>query len=564
MQLPDYVCFSRFELLPAERKLLDTGCPVELGARAFDLLIALAERRDRLVSKAELLELVWSGLVVEEANLPVQMSGLRKLIGAQVIVTVPGRGYRFVAGLHHRCGLPVDRHAEVPIAAPNPQSNVPAESDILIGRGADVAELSSWLTERRLVTVLGAGGIGKTRLAQAVARARVGLHVGGVWWIDLAALTTAPQIASAVAATMQLRLGEGDTTTILVRTLAKTDTLLVLDSCEHLISEVGLLARAILAAAPGVRLLATSQELLQVPGERVYRLDTLAVPPPGTPLHIARGYSAMQLLEHRARASDQRFRLDAASVDAAMELCRRLDGIALAIEMAAARLPALGAEPTRRLVAERLLRNADLAAPAHHRTLSTLFDWSHALLDATEQAVLRRLSVFVGSFRLELAQRVAADDEIDDWAVLDAVAALVDKSLLQVGGQQPRPRYRLLANTRLCAAERLDAAGEAGETYRRHGLALAGLADAAMQAFSTSSDAAWLSDHADDHDDWRLAFERACERRDPDVAASTGRALCRLDRLRGDMTGDRERGHAVLALAQHPGREAALSHFRQG
>jgi predicted ATPase len=457
------------------------------------------------------------------------MSGLRKLIGAQVIVTVPGRGYRFAARL---CGgETVAVQDEVPTSTPMLRTNVPAESDILVGRSADVAELSRWLAQRRLVTVLGAGGIGKTRLAQAVARARLDLHLDGVWWIDLAALSAATQVSSAVAAAMQLHLGEGDITTMLARTLAQTDTLLVLDNCEPLVGEVAHFARAILATAHGVRLLATSQELLQVSGEQVYRLDTLAVPPPGTPLHAARGYGAVQLLERRARAADQRFHLDAASVGAAIELCRQLDGIALAIEMAGARLPALGIEPTLRLVAERLLRNVDHAAPAHHRTLSTLFDWSHALLDATEQAVLRRLSVFAGSFRLELAQRVAADDEIDEWAVLDAVAALVDKSLLQVGWQT-RPRYRLLANTRLCAAERLDDAGETGETFRRHGLALAGLADAAVQAFSTSSDAAWLNDHADDHDDWRLAYDRACERRDPDVAASTGRALGRLDHLR--------------------------------
>jgi predicted ATPase len=300
-----------------------------------------------------------------------------------------------------------------------------------------------------------------------------------------------------------------------------------------------------------VRLLATSQEILHVPGERVYRLDTLAVPPPGTPLHSARGYSALQWLEHRARAADQRFRLDATSVDAAIELCRQLDGIALAIEMAAARLPALGIEPTRQLVAERLLRNVNRGAPAHHQTLSAMFDWSHALLDTTEQAVLRRLSVFAGSFRLELAQQVAADEVIDEWAVLDAVTALVDKSLLQVGWQA-QPRYRLLANTRRYAAEGLDGAGERAETCRRHGLALAGLADAAVQAFSNSSDAAWSSEHADDQDDWRLAFDRACERRDPDVAASTGRALSCLDRLRSVSASDRSRLAAGGALKLQP------------
>ena len=325
----------------------------------------------------------------------------------------------------------------------------------------------------------------------------------------------------------------------------------MLDNCEHLAGAVAVAAQAMLAAAPGLRLLATSQEALHVSGERAYRLNTLAVPPPGTPLDAARNYAALRLLEQRACAADRRFQLDGDSVESAIELCRQLDGIALALEMAAARLPALGIETVHRLVAERLLRNADRGAPARQRTLRATLDWSHALLDHNEQAVLRRLSVFTGTFRLEMAQQVAADDAINEWAVCEALSVLVDKSLLQTSRQQP-PRYRLLETMRLYATERLNDTGETDEMLRRHGRAMAALAETAMQAFNESSDAVWLRSYSGDYDDWQSTFERACDRCDPEVAAVAGHALGHLDDLRGISALLRARktaAHALLPLA---------------
>jgi DNA-binding winged helix-turn-helix (wHTH) protein len=198
--------FGRFEVLPVERQLLDDGRPVVLGARAFELLLALIERRDRLVSKGELLDLVWPGLVVEEGNLAVQVSGLRKLIGPQAIATVPGRGYRFAVHLDGaEVAPPRDEAVHVASTA---RTNVPAAIDTLIGRDADVDELPHWIAEHRLVTLLGPGGIGKTRLAQAAALACVSAFADGVWWVDLAALSSADKVALGIASAARLQLGE--------------------------------------------------------------------------------------------------------------------------------------------------------------------------------------------------------------------------------------------------------------------------------------------------------------------------------------------------------------------
>lgn len=458
--------FGRFELLPAQRQLLDAGLPVPLGARAFDLLLALVERRDRLVGKTELLDLVWPGLVVEEANLPVQVSGLRKVLGPQAIATVPGRGYRFVMAVEGEDPVAADAaEPGVPSAA---RTNVVRANDPLFGRADDVEALSGWLVDHRLVTVLGAGGIGKTQVARAVARARLDDFADGVWWVDLAPLASAGTIAPAIAAAAQVQLGSGDATERLVQALARRQMLLVLDHCEPLAREVALLVHALLAGAVGVKVLACSQLALKADGERLYALSPLAVPPTGVALATARSFAALQLLEHRARAVDHRFALSPANVDLAIGLCRELDGLALAIEMAAARLPLLGLQGLHDRLGDRLrlLRASDREAPSRQRSLRATLDWSHELLAADERAVLRRLAVFPGDFRLDAAQHVAAFDGLDAEAVLDALAGLVEKSLVSLDQLEP-PRFRLAQTTRLYALEKLAASGEADLAWHR-------------------------------------------------------------------------------------------------
>lgn len=552
--------FGGCELRPATRELVIEGAAASLGRRAFDVLLALIERRERLVPKSELFDLVWPGLVVEENNLQVQISTLRKLLGPQAIATIPGQGYRFAFGLAEETkselettaapGLPVVRTATA-AAAPR-LTNLPTHADELIGRDADIVALTQLLVGHRLVTVLGAGGIGKTRLAQAVSRRLVGAYANGVWWVDLAALSSADRIAPAIANAAGLQLGDGEAIALLARALVHRKSLLVLDNCEHLVADVARVTQAILESASDVSVLATSQETLKTPGEYLYRLDALAIPPPGTPLGEARTYSALQLLERRAQAANQHFWLTDVTVAGAIELCRQLDGIALAIEMAAARLPILGIEGLQERLGERLrlLRTTTRDAPARHQTLRATLDWSHSLLTADEQAVLRRLSVFAGSFRLDMAQTVATAKELDEWTALDALAALVDKSLVQLEGVEP-PRYRLLETTRIYASEQLATAGETESTLLRHGQAMAQLAGNAERDYWSMPDSPWLIRYAPDYDDMQAAFERACTRDDAEVAAATSEALLWMDELRSDQSTLRSRAEAAHRLLVH-------------
>lgn len=547
--------FSRFEARPVERQLLVDGQATALGARAFDVLLALLERRDRVVAKSELLDLVWPALVVEENNLQVQVSALRKLLGPGAIATIPGRGYRFTLPLHDEQGALPQRSASVVVAdppAPPPaprRHNLPAVSDSLIGREADIAAVLLLQALHRLVTVLGPGGIGKTRLAQEVARSAGDSYPDGVWWVDLAAQSTSENIPVAIAHAAGLQLGEGDASDAAVWARLRRRTLLVLDNCEHLAAQVASIVRAALDAVPGLHVLCTSQEPLRLGDEQLYRLDALAVPPAGTSLESARAFSALQLLEVRAQAADHRFRLSESNIGDAIDLCGQLDGIALAIEMAAARVPSLGLAGLCERLGDRLklLRSAHRGTPPRQQTLRATMEWSCSLLTAVEQAVLRRLSVFAGSFRLPVGQYVVCSDDLDQWAALDALTALVERSLVQVELLDP-PRYRLLETARLYASEQLAEHGETAATLRRHGQALASLAQELQRSYWETPDTIWVSGCASDHGDLVAAFERACAQGDADIGAATGEVLGLMNRARSVRAGVRRQKEAARAL----------------
>ena len=552
--MPHSYRFDRFEVRSLERLLLKDGQVLAVGSRGLDLLIALIERRGKLVTKDELLDAVWPGLVVEESNVQVQVSGLRKLLGPRVIATIPGLGYRFAAVLSS--DEPAQGAAEPAEIAPSRPAgprrlrSVPGAVEELIGREADVLTLQGWLGRGRLISIVGSGGIGKTRLAYEVARREAGLHEYGVWWIDLAAISQAAQIPAAVANGAELDLGSGgDSMESLLRALETRELLLVLDNCEHLVDAVGRFAVAVQQRAAGVCLLVTSQELLRTPGERAYRLEALALPEPDVDFDRARAASACRLLERRVQAVDRNFELTPANLATAIALMRHLDGIPLAIEMAAARVPLIGLEPLVARLGERfqLLRSANRNSLARHQTLRATLEWSHSLLDRRAQAVMRRLSLFVGSFRVETAQRALADIEVDEWVVLDELCSLIDKSLVQVETGDP-PRYRLLETMRLFCAEQLARCGDAVLAEQRHGSAMAELAVRVEEAYWELSDAAWLARHASDYDELQAAFDRACTRCDADVAALTGNALMRLDHLRNVHTPRVRRAEALHQL----------------
>ena len=485
MDLPAELSAGRIRLLPAKRQLIVDGEPVALGARAFDLLLALVARADRVVTKHELLDVVWPGLVVEENNLQVQVSALRKALGANAIATVPGRGYRLAlafdappASATAAEAGPADATSPAtapPAAVPRLPGNVPAPADALIGRDAELAELAALATQHRLVSIVGAGGIGKTRVALALAERLRARFADGAWWIELGALSSPSLVPETIARAVGVGLASGrPADEALATAFAGLEMLLVLDNCEHLLEGVGACVGHVLERAPGVHVVVTSQEPLKLRAEHVYRLATLALPPAGDAAadDVAHS-SAVALFVERARAADPHFRLDAGNAAAVAEICRRLDGIALAIELAAARLPLLGVEGLRQRLGDRfrLLTAGSRTVLRRHQTLRAALEWSHALLGADEQAVFRRLGVFAGGCTLAMAQAVCADETRDEWAVLDALGGLVDKSLVVAEGAG-EPRYRLLETTRAFALERLAAAGETEALLRRHAVAV--------------------------------------------------------------------------------------------
>ena len=443
--------FGRFELQPAERRLLADGQVAVLGGRAFDLLAALASRPGRLISKSELLDLVWPGLVVEESNLHTQMSSLRRVLGNDVIATVPGRGYRFAAA------APASPAAA---AAPSQPDVLPIVPGRLFGRDEDLARLISSLETPGCVTLVGAGGVGKTRLALAATSGWAGQR----HWVALDALTDGTQVEGALARALGLPLADGDVGTRLIGALAGEQVLVALDNAEHVVDGVAALTKQLLAGLPRLRLLVTSQLPLALPGERLQRIEPLPTEGDGS-----RGEGALALLIDRIASADHRVRIEADALPLLREIVRQLDGLPLALEMAAARVPLLGLKGVRDELLQRfaLLTTGHRQAAARHRTLHAALDWSHGLLDSEERRLFAALAVFAGGFTLELCVALAADHATSRWAVIDRLAALVDRSLVAVGGADP-PRYRLLETMRAYALEQLAAANAEVDFRRRH------------------------------------------------------------------------------------------------
>jgi predicted ATPase/DNA-binding winged helix-turn-helix (wHTH) protein len=523
--------FGRIEIRPAQRQVLVDGQVVAVAARAYDVLWALVEHRDRVITKNELLDLVWPGVVVEENNLHTQVSSLRKQIGAAAIATIPGRGYRFVAVESGHDAGPTARDA-APQAAPRVGTPSPADAlptttgtFSLIGREADLEALDALLATSRVLSIWGPGGVGKTTVARRIFE-RALADGREAAWVELGSVTDPARITDAIAAS--LTLGDKVDTTLagLGRVLAQRRTLVVLDNCEHLVADVARVVHELLAASKSVRFVATTREPLKLHDEQRYVLEGLACPPADASLMHAREEAALRLLEQRAKLADSRFALDSSNIASAIELCRALDGNPLAIEMAASRVRLFGLAGVAGRLAERLrfLGSDTRDTLARHGSLRATLAWSCSLLSESAQRALRRLSVFAGTFSIEAGERLLLMDGSAQQDALDAIAELVDKSLLtQARGAVPR--LHLVETTRLFAAERLSEAGEQVVTLEQHVQVMRAIGEHADAAYAMLADDAWLSRHANDLPDLLAAFERACRLGHADAATALGIAL---------------------------------------
>jgi predicted ATPase/DNA-binding winged helix-turn-helix (wHTH) protein len=465
------LCFGPFELSRGERVLWRDGAVLPLGSRALDILIYLAERPGEVIAKEELIDHVWSDVTVEEGSLRVHVAAIRKALGDgqfgnRYIANTKARGYSFVGTV-------------VPLAGSTESSNkirhqgrLPVRPIMMIGRETVVGEVSDKLRNERFVTLLGPGGIGKTTIALAVGRAVAGEFGGNVHFVDLESLADPRHVAAAVATSLGLALKSKDPGSELVDLLRSQKLLIILDSCEHVIEAVALIAEQLYRETEQVFLLTTSRELLKVEGDHCCRVLPLDFPPDGSEqtANAVLRYPAVQLFVRRVAARTGSVVLTDEEAPFVAEMCRKLDGIPLAIELAAGQVAAFGLKNTvARLVSRlELLKLSHRTAVLRHRTLKATLDWSYNLLSGAERIVLRRIAPFVGHFTLEGARYVAGELGAGTGEIFDAIAGLVEKSLIATRIDETLAQYRLLDTTRAYALEKLEEHGEFDSISLRH------------------------------------------------------------------------------------------------
>jgi predicted ATPase/DNA-binding winged helix-turn-helix (wHTH) protein len=455
--------FGPFELNVAERTLKKANQVIALGGRAYDILVALLENAGEVVGKAELIARAWPDVTVEEGSLRVHLSALRKAIGDgqfgnKYIANLQGHGYSFIA--------PVTRLAVggASSSASARLSNLPPALGRMVGRDDVVHEILAWLrTEQRLITILGAGGIGKTTVALAAGHAALADFSNAAFFVDLSAVSDREHVIGTIASAVGLDPQLADPKSALLDFLRSRRGLIILDNCEHLIDQIAEIANYIFENAPGIHILATSRERLHVAYERVRRLCPLDCPPeqPGLTASEVLAYPAARLFVERVSVRRGDFSLGDDEAPMVAEICRKLDGIALAIEFAAGRAAIFGvrnAVPRQGSFLD-LLKFGRRTASPRHQTLKAMVDWSYDRLSEVERMVLRRVAIFIGDFTLEAAVAVV-DEKMSRSEIEGALENLVNKSLILVSPDHQGMHYRLFNTTRCYALEKLAANGE--------------------------------------------------------------------------------------------------------
>ncbi len=476
---------------------------MDVGGRALDILIVLTEQAGDLVGKDEIVRRVWPNLVVEEGNLRTQMGILRRALGdgkrgARYIVTVPGRGYRFVAPIEASERPPAAGHvpdasgaiaprgaSHVPFAA-YPVGNLPVRLSRPIGRAETVRDLIGRLQRRRFITIVGPGGIGKTTVALAVAEELAATYPDGVSFVDFTSIVDPLLVSNVLATALGLSVSAADPLPEIIGFLQSKRMLVVFDCCERVIEAAAVIAERVLKGASAVHLLATSREPLRAEGEVIQRLQPLQTPPAAGRISASEAltFSAVALFVERVAAHIEGFELTDADAPIVADICRKLDGIALAIELAAARTYAFGIAGVSAGLDDRfrMLISGRRTALPRHQTLRAMLDWSYEILSPLESAVLRRLAIFVGSFTLDACCDVCADGRITRADIMDAIAGLLSKSLVNAVAKGAPGTYRLLDTTRAYALEKLRDSAELGEMANQHGHHLLKLLDGAALA----------------------------------------------------------------------------------
>lgn len=505
--------FGPFRLFPMRRMLMEDDQPVRVGGRALDILIDLVEHAPVVVGKDELMARVWSDVTVEEGSLRVHVAALRRALndgsaGRRYIVNVPGRGYSFVAPV---TGSRTPRAAPDEPPRPTDRSHsLPVVLTRMIGRSETVEAIVADLPRLRFITLVGPGGIGKTRVALAVAHAMAADYPDGVTFVDLSPIADPALVPSTLATAFGLVTPTRDPLDALIAFLRDKTALVVLDSSEHVLEGTATFVERVVRLVPNVHILATSREPLRADGEHVRRLQALALAPPAAHISArdALDFPAIELFAERAAATLDTFQLTDADAPIIAHICRRLDGIPLAIELVAGRVDTFGLSGLAALLDDRfsLVTPGKRTAVPRHRTMNAALEWSYNWLPDTEQAMLRHLSIFVGSFGLDAAQSIQIGPRI---AAVELLANLVDKSLVAANITGPGVTYRLLDTTRTYGLEKLRECAEFEAAARRHAefyLAAFETAEADLNELAMPE---WLERYGPHLDNLRAAIERA-------------------------------------------------------